>query len=51
MGSEETGQTGGKVVDGQKKSGARAALGFFFFFLGLTVWHVQVPRLGAELEL
>ena len=24
---------------------------FFFFFLGLHPWHVEVPRLGVELEL
>ena len=24
---------------------------FFFFFLGLHVWHLEVPRLGAELGL
>ena len=22
----------------------------FFFFLGLHLWHMQVPRLGVELE-
>ena len=24
---------------------------FFFFFLGLHLWHMEFPRLGAELEL
>ena len=24
---------------------------FFFFFLGLQVWHTEVPRLRVELEL
>ena len=24
---------------------------FFFFFLGLHFWHMEVPRLGVELEL
>ena len=24
---------------------------FFFSFLGLHLWHMQVSRLGAELEL
>ena len=24
---------------------------FFFFFLGLHLWHMEVPRLGVELEL
>ena len=24
---------------------------FFFFFLGLHLWHMEVPRLGAEWEL
>ena len=24
---------------------------FFFFFLGLLLWHMEVPRLGAVLEL
>ena len=24
---------------------------FFFFFLGLPLWHMEVPRLGTELEL
>ena len=23
----------------------------FFFFLGLPWWHVDIPRLGVELEL
>ena len=48
MGSEETGQTGGKVVDGQKKSGARAALGFFFFFLGGRGALGRFPGLGVN---
>ena len=24
---------------------------FFFFFLGLHLWHMEIPRLEAELEL
>ena len=24
---------------------------FLFFFLGLHLWHMEVPRLGAESEL
>ena len=24
---------------------------FFFFFLGLHLWHMEVPKLGVELEL
>ena len=24
---------------------------FFFFFLGLYLWHMEIPRLGVELEL
>ena len=23
----------------------------FIFFLGLSIWHMEVPRLGVELEL
>ena len=26
-------------------------LGFFFCFLGLHPWHMEVPRLGVESEL
>ena len=24
---------------------------FFFFFLGLNLWHMEVPRLGVQFEL
>ena len=24
---------------------------FFFFFLGLYLWHMEVPRLGVQLKL
>ena len=27
------------------------ALQFFFFFLGPHLWHIEVPRLGVQLEL
>ena len=26
-------------------------LAFFFFLLGLCLWHMEIPRLGAESEL
>ena len=36
----------------QKLRISRSHLSFFFFvFLGLPLWHIEVPRLGVELEL
>ena len=43
---------GGKSISESKK---REVFGFFFFFffafLGLPPWHMEVSRLGVELEL
>ena len=34
-----------------RKSYSAQLHGVFFFFLGLQVWHVEVPRLGIKSEL
>ena len=49
---EEGGQIGHKVKSSQSDRGKALKTFFFSFFLfRAALWHMEVPRLGVELEL